>query len=209
MKPIRITPNYWPNAAAQNNSPTSGFSTASGTAGSASPPIKRWSALATLPANFFGQLIELAIAQLAIAKKWMRQPAYFLPGLLLGICLFLVILLSILLWPYGLFQQTAQGLWLYLQILQQAYKASARPSEKAAIALSMGVIAVVTLVFGAIALPIFGLRWYLNWMGQKPVIHAGITLLAVLTLLVLKWFLVPILIVAAVLAFVLWYPESK
>ncbi len=136
-------------------------------------PFKTW--LPGLPDNVFGQIITAAISQGPVVKCWLSEPALFLPGLVLLTSLVIVVLSSLVLWPYGIFQQTAEGLWLYLNGLQARYISSKKVAEKSAIAFTMGVIGIVDLVLTIIASPIFLGRLYMKWIALAPVKHTAIS----------------------------------
>ena len=162
MKPIIVTPSAWPTIAPSPSSSSSSNQqvhplattltpggVAAVTVGGPTPASSIAAAPRTLlpglPANVFGQLIAACIAQGTVVKNWLSQPALFLPGLVLSISLFIVVVTSVVLWPYGIFQQAAEGLWLYLRGLQTRYALSPKPSEKVAIALTMGLLESLTL----------------------------------------------------------------
>lgn len=212
MKPIHVTFNHWPSGTpirASNNPNTQGPAMAvapmpAGSLAGLATRIKgilpaaptRW--LAGLPSNVFGDLIVGAIAQVSVAKSWLSKTALFLPGLILLMSLIIVILTSIVLWPYGLFQQAAEGLWLYLEGLQARYQSSSKPSEKVAIALTMGAIGLADIVLAVIALPIFLGRFYLQWVALAPVTNTAISAPVVAGIALFLALIVPILVCCAI-----------
>lgn len=208
MKPLIVPTSAWPAATpvtppsvlnSQLGHPTGTTfvhggvaATGGGPVGVIKYPAKSW--LSGLPANVFGQLIAAGIAQVPVVKSWLSQPALFLPGVVLLISLVIVVVSSAVLWPYGVFQQVAEGLWLYLQGLQARYESSVKPSEKVAIALTMGAVGIVDLALALIALPIFLGRFYLQWVALAPVIHTAISAAVLAGLAVVLALIVPIII---------------
>ncbi len=208
MKPLIVPPSAWPAATPvplssvlsnQQGHPTGTTyapggiaATGGGSARVIKYPVKSW--LSGLPANVFGQLIAAGIAQGPVVKSWLSQPALFLPGVVLLISLVIVIVSSAVLWPYGVFQQAAEGLWLYLRGLHARYTLCAKPSEKVAIALTMGAVGIVDLCLALIALPIFLGRFYLQWVALAPVIHTAISAAVLAGIAVVLALIVPIIV---------------
>jgi hypothetical protein len=102
----------------------------------------------------------------------------------------------------GMFQQAAEGLWLYLQGLQARYLSSTKPSEKVAIALTMGGVGIVDLVLAVVALPIFLGRYYLQWVALAPVTHTAISAGVVAAIALFLALIVPIIVGAVILAII-------
>lgn len=215
MKPIHIPPSYWPGhtpAAAPSPTPAVVAPAVPPAAGAALPmamPIGAVAAVApmhpsapswwsALPANDFGRLIADAMSQYAVVRSWLSQLALFLPGVILLLSLTIVILTCAVLWPYGLIQQVAEGLWLYLRGLQARYATSSKPSEKVALALTLGLLGFVNLVLAVIALPIFIGRFYLRWLARAPVKHTAFSAGVVAVVALVIALIVPIMIGLAV-----------
>ena len=208
MKPLVVPPSAWPAAtpvppsSVLNNQQAQPVGTTYMPAGVAATgfgsvrvvkyPAKSW--LSGLPANVFGQLIAAAIAQGPVVRSWLSQAALFLPGLVLLISLAIVVMSSVVLWPYGLFQQAAEGLWLYLRGLHARYTLCAKPSEKVAIALTMGGVGVVDLALAVVALPIFLGRFYLQWVALAPVTHTALSAAALAGVALFLALIVPVLV---------------
>lgn len=212
MKPIHVTPSHWPGSAP---APTSNHQSPQGSATAMAPkpafgpagfagrvkgmlPAARASWLAGLPSNVFVDLIVGAIAQGSVAKNWLSKPALFLPGLILLMSMAIVILVSAVLWPYGLFQQAAEGLWLYLKGLHARYFSSTKPSEKVAIAVTMGAVGIADFVLAVIALPIFLGRFHLKWVALAPVTNTGISVAVVAGIALVFAFIIPIIVVCVI-----------
>lgn len=208
MIPINVTSIHWPGSTpmpASNQQNPQGYATATASPPAGGPagvatrvkgglPAAPASLLAGLPSNVFSDLIVEALAQVPVATSWLSKPALFLPGLILWMSLAMVILASVVLWPYGLFQQAAEGLWLYLNSLHGRYMASAKASEKVAIALTMGAIGLADFVLAVIALPIFLGRFYLQWVALAPVTNTGISAAVVIGIAAFLALIVPIIV---------------
>lgn len=131
------------------------------------------------PENAFIQLNRYLRTQWRTIKPWFNNSVLIIPAIVLTLGVIGLILVSIVLTPYGLFQQIAETLFNYLKKLSAEYKNQPGILQKLAVAVTLATVVFVDLIVGLIAAPIFIGRFWLKWLNVAPEKNLIITLLAI------------------------------
>ena len=132
-----------------------------------------------------------------------KDPAMFIPGALLAISLSLVLIIATVLWPYGLFQQAADRLWIHNKFLLTQYAATSSSAQKAAVAVSMVVCGSINAMFFVVAAPIYLGRLYFTWISTAPVLHTSLSVACLLGLAIFIYVILPLLLILAICSIII------
>jgi len=131
-------------------------------------------------------------------KVWLKDPAMFIPGVLLAISLTLVLIIATVLWPYGLFQQAADRLWIHNLFLLTQYAATSSSAQKVAVAISVVVCGCINAMLFVVAAPIYIGRLYFTWISTAPVLHTSLSAACLLGLAIFISLVIPLLVICLI-----------
>lgn len=204
MKPIHISTQTW---SQQSNSvpPMSAAGAVPPLCSATSGGSSLSSTLSTskYPTNIFTDVIRGVLRNFPQVKVWLKDPAMFIPGVLLAISLTLVLIIATVLWPYGLFQQAADRLWIHNTFLLTQYATTSSSAQKAAVAISMVVCGCINAMLFVVAAPIYLGRLYFTWISTAPVLHTSLSAACLLGLAIFIYVILPLLVFLAICSIII------